>query len=215
MNSISVFIPHHVNKVNNLFTKRDRDREKLSIEACNRLLNTNWYELESPNTSFPIPDRRDRVNKSRRFWIVTRILKKNKLSTFGIHGYIDRKITKIDGRSCVRWNNKYHPVHTKVQFNQYRKKGYQGELYFFSNLHPSVNHEDIMSIDSLKFIFDDEIILSFCKTGVYFYKKNENIRSSDEKLLCLESCNLDDLIELYSLAEIKKKKIKERILEEL
>ena len=157
MNSISVFIPHHVNKVNNLFTKRDRDREKLSIEACNRLLNTNWYELESPNTSFPIPDRRDRVNKSRRFWIVTRILKKNKLSTFGIHGYIDRKITKIDGRSCVRWNNKYHPVHTKVQFNQYRKKGYQGELYFFSNLHPSVNHEDIMSIDSLKFIFDDEI----------------------------------------------------------
>ena len=156
LNSISIFIPHHFNEKKYLFAKRNREQEKLSFDECKGLLNVNWYELEYHKTNFPIRDRRDRVNKSRRLLVVSRIIENNKLSTFCIQDYIDRKITKIDGRSCVRWNNKYYPVHTKEKFNKYRDQGLQRQLTFFSNLHTSITHEDIKNIDSLEFIFDDQ-----------------------------------------------------------
>lgn len=94
--------------------------------------------------STPKGDNRYRVHQSIKLWVMNRPWQGDpeEGSTVGIVDQVERVIRIIEGApgEYVRYQNEFYRIHSKLDFERLVRRAKKGEIYFFSNLHPSVNY---------------------------------------------------------------------------
>ncbi len=108
----------------------------------------------------PRGDARYRVHRSEKIWVVSDGITPTGETIFGIQDSIERVIytPKGDKNEYVQYDSHYYPLHSKSEFEEYRRLAInEDEIYFYSNYSlVSGDKEGIKKIISARFIFESE-----------------------------------------------------------